>query len=114
MPDSLIDPESWEMMKSQTDPEFLAELIDMYLADSPDLIAQMRRGLAEGNCELVRRAAHTLKSNSASLGALRLTGAARALEMTAKTGSLEGAAPQLALVEDEYALVSPLLAEMKS
>ena len=113
MPDSLIDPESWEMMKSQTGPEFLAELIDMYLSDSPDLIEQMRRGLAAGDCDTVRRSAHTLKSNSASLGALRLAGAARVLEMTAKGGTLEGAEPQLAQVESEYAQVAPLLTEMK-
>ena len=72
MADPLIDPESWEMMKSQTDPEFLAELIEVYLSDSPELIEQMRRGLAAGDCDTVRRSAHTLKSNSASFGEARV------------------------------------------
>ncbi len=114
MSESLIDPKTWEELKSMTDSAFLVELIDVYLSDSPDLIQRMRTGLVEGNIEVVRRAAHSLKSNSASFGASRLTGAARDLEMLAKSGTLDGGAAMLGTIEAEYARLSPLLMEKKN
>ena len=114
MTETLIDLEAWEMMKSMTDSDFLIELIDVYLSDSPELIKQMHSGLAVGDIELVRRAAHSLKSNSASFGANRLADVARTLEMTAKTNSLDGVEPMLAAVEAEYAQLCPVLLELKN
>ncbi len=109
----LIDPDEWEVFKSMADPEILVELLDAYLSDSPQLIDQMRTGLAEGNVELVRRAAHTLKSNSASFGGTRLANASRELEMIAKGGNLDGAGPKLLQIQDEYAKLSALLEKSK-
>lgn len=114
MTDKLINAEAWEMMKSMTEPAFLATLIDVFLADSPELIQQMHSGLAAGDIELVRRAAHSLKSNSASFGADRLANVARELEMIAKGGTLVGAEPKLAAVEIEYTQLMPVLMELKN
>ena len=113
MSEPLIDKEAWERMKSMTGPAFLVELIDVFLKDSPDLIKQMRSGLAADDIESVRRAAHSLKSNSASFGASRLAGVARDLEMMGKGGSLDGAQSKLSEVEAEYAQLLPLLEELK-
>ena len=113
MSEPLIDKEAWESMKSMTGPAFLAELIDVFLKDSPDLIKEMRSGLAAGDVEGVRRAAHSLKSNSASFGASRLAGVARDLEMMAKSGSLQGAESKLSELEAEYAQLRPLLEELE-
>jgi HPt (histidine-containing phosphotransfer) domain-containing protein len=109
MTEKLIDPEAWETMKSMADAAFLAELIDVYRSDSPQLIAQMRIGLAAGDIESVRRAAHSLKSNSASFGANQLANAARELEMIAKAGTLDGAGSKLATIEAEYQQLLPAL-----
>ena len=114
MSDTLIDREAWETIKSMTDPAFLVELIDMYLTDSPELIEQIKTGLVNGDIESVRRAAHSLKSNSLTFGANRLGNAARELEMIAKAGTLEGADLKLAVVEVEYAQLEPLLVELKN
>ena len=114
MSDNLIDPEAWEAFKSMMDASFLAEMIDTYLSDAPMLIEQMRAGFASGEADLVRRAAHSLKSNSANLGALRLAGATRELEMLAKSGSLAGAEPKLLQVEAEYAELAPALEVLKN
>jgi HPt (histidine-containing phosphotransfer) domain-containing protein len=114
MCETLIDPEAWETIKSIGDPAFLAELIDTYLNDSPELIRQMHAGITAGDIEVVRRAAHSLKSNSASLGATQLATASRELEMLAKGGTLAGAQPKLAAVEAEYTRVAPVLVELKN
>jgi HPt (histidine-containing phosphotransfer) domain-containing protein len=87
------------------DREFLAELIETYLDDSPRLLEAMHMALETGNAEDFRRAAHSLKSNSASLGAMPLSRLARGLEEMGKAGMLEGAAANLAQAEAEYALV---------
>ncbi len=113
MANVLIDADTWEAMKSATGPDFLAELIDVYLRDSPGLIGQMREGLAAGDVDGVRRAAHSLKSNSASLGANRLAGVARELEMIARGGTLAGAEAKLTAVEAEYAQLAPELVRLK-
>jgi HPt (histidine-containing phosphotransfer) domain-containing protein len=113
MSETLIDKEAWERMKSMTGPAFLGELIDVFLKDSPDLIKEMRSGLMSGNVERVRRAAHSLKSNSASFGADRLAGLSRDLEMIAKSGALEGAESKLSEVEAAYVKLLPLLEELK-
>lgn len=114
MNEPLIDPEAWDTMKSMTDPAFLVELINLYLNDSPQLIEQMRTGLSAGEIETVRRAAHSLKSNSASFGAQRLADAARELELIAKGGTLEGGKSRLEAVEMEFDRMLPVLLELKN
>jgi HPt (histidine-containing phosphotransfer) domain-containing protein len=114
MRDKLIDPEGWETFKSLADAATLSELLGVYLSDSPELIEQMRAGLGAGDAEQVRRAAHSLKSNSGSFGATRMADAARELEFIAKSGSLGGAADKLAAVEAEYRQLSTLLMELRN
>src|SRR5512143_2995392 len=114
MTENLINSEAWKMMKEMTEPAFLATLIDVFLNDSPELIQQMRSGLATGDVELVRRAAHSLKSNSATFGANRLADVARELEMVAKNGTLASAGSKLAAIEIEYTQLLPVLMELKN
>lgn len=114
MTEPLIDPEAWETMKAMTDPAFLVELIDVYLNDSPELIEQMRAGMESGEIETVRRAAHSLKSNSASFGAQQLANAARELEMIAKGGTLVGGALKLEAIEAAFNQLLPMLVELKN
>ena len=67
-------------------------MIDTFLADAPELVATLRRALDEGSSEELRRAAHTLKSNGATLGATEFAELCRTLEQRAKAGELDGAA----------------------
>jgi HPt (histidine-containing phosphotransfer) domain-containing protein len=84
------------------DPGFLAELIDTYFEDSATLLPAMHQALAAGSAEQLRRAAHSLKSNSTSFGAQELAGLCRALEEESRAGALGGAEERLAQVEAEY------------
>jgi HPt (histidine-containing phosphotransfer) domain-containing protein len=100
----VIDRAALDALNEMTggDPAFLAEMIDTYFDDSPGQLAAMRQGLADGNAEAFRRAAHSLKSNSANFGALRLAEMCRELEELGKAGALEGAAARLDAAEAEY------------
>jgi CheY-like chemotaxis protein len=50
-----------------------ARLIDTYLRELPRMIDQLRDAVEAGDREVLHRVAHTLKSSSASLGALPLS-----------------------------------------
>ena len=67
---------------------FVAELIDTFGEDARELIATLRRALAAADLDAFRRAAHSLKSTSESLGAAGLAALARELETMARAGNL--------------------------
>jgi HPt (histidine-containing phosphotransfer) domain-containing protein len=91
------------------DLEFLGELLQTYFDDSPKLLATLHTALAAGDAEAFRRAAHSLKSTSASFGAMTLSQLAKGLEEMGKAGLLEGAAAGVAQAEAEYTRVKVAL-----
>jgi HPt (histidine-containing phosphotransfer) domain-containing protein len=66
------------------DPGLLAELIELFLSDAPARIRELETGLASGEIKLVERAAHTLKSSSANIGALNLSALCKRIEELAR------------------------------
>jgi signal transduction histidine kinase/DNA-binding response OmpR family regulator/HPt (histidine-containing phosphotransfer) domain-containing protein len=84
------------------DPEFVAELLDEFTADTPKMLADARSGLASGDAEIVRRATHTLKSNASTFGAAALASLCAEFEKSAKEGILDGGSQLLARIESEY------------
>jgi CheY-like chemotaxis protein/HPt (histidine-containing phosphotransfer) domain-containing protein len=108
---AVIDPDAFDELVASTGGEaaFIGELIDTYLTDAPALFAQMRSALAAADAETFRRAAHSLKSNSASLGALTLSALAKDLEMMGKAANLKGAAAKIAAADVEYVRVQAAL-----
>ncbi|HYJ40377.1 MAG TPA: response regulator [Steroidobacteraceae bacterium] len=76
----------------QLDPDgqdrLLSRLIALYRDDSSQLLADMENALKVGNTENVARAAHTLKSSSANLGATNVAAIARQIEHLARGGDI--------------------------
>ena len=93
--------------------EYFLELIDSYSEDAPKLLGDMRRGLASGDSRLLQRAAHTLKSISADVGALGLSRLCKTLEEQGKAGTLERAEELIAEAEAAYALVQEALTAVR-
>ena len=82
-----------ELMASTGDDiGFVRELIETYLADTPMQIEAMTVAVEADDATSLVRPAHTLKSSSATVGAMRLSSAARELEMAGRSGSLDAAA----------------------
>jgi PAS domain S-box-containing protein len=98
----LVDGAALESLRELGGDEFLAEVIDTFLADAAMLLATLRRALEEGDAAEVRRAAHTLKSNGAMLGATEFAELCRMLEQQAKQGDLDEAPGLIARVEEEH------------
>jgi GAF domain-containing protein/CheY-like chemotaxis protein/HPt (histidine-containing phosphotransfer) domain-containing protein len=91
------------------DAEFVSELIQQFVDDTPGLVAAARAGLGTGDPAEVRRAAHTLKSNAATFGAEGLAERSRALEEAAKRNALEDGAAQVEAMARELEVVREAL-----
>lgn len=91
------------------DVEFLDELVGEYLDDSPRQFAEMRQAFADGDADRFRRAAHSLKSNSATFGAMTLSTMCRELEYMGRDGEIAGASERIDQAEAEYERVQAAL-----
>jgi CheY-like chemotaxis protein len=109
-----LDDDALNNLRDLGGDEFLSEVIDAFLADGPELVATLRRSLDDGSSEELRRAAHTLKSNGATLGATEFAELCRTLEARAKASELEGAGELVDRVEHEYGPLRDALTALRS
>jgi signal transduction histidine kinase/DNA-binding response OmpR family regulator/HPt (histidine-containing phosphotransfer) domain-containing protein len=89
--------------------EYLAELIDSFLEDAPQLLAELNQSFEDGDAVGVRRVAHSLKSNGADFGATTFSNLCKELELQAKSGEIDGAADLAAQIVAEYGKVEAAL-----
>jgi HPt (histidine-containing phosphotransfer) domain-containing protein len=93
-------------------PGFVADLVQSYLADAPVQLAGIRCGLAAGSPEAVTFAAHSLKSQSAAMGAKDLATLCQAMEVRGRGGRLDGVDGLLAQAESAYRRLDPELRQL--
>ena len=108
----IVDRPAFENLKKEMGADFIRELVDAYCEDTPRLITTLRQALASQDTEAFRRAAHSIKSTSNSLGALRSGNLAKELEMLGKTGQLGAAAAEVENLADDYLQVQKILKEL--
>jgi HPt (histidine-containing phosphotransfer) domain-containing protein len=113
MTENGIDLSVFAALKETMGADFIGELVDTYLEDSQALIQQMHQALAAQDADSFRRAAHSLKSNSASFGAMQLSSLARELEFAGKENRLDQTGETLARLETEYTQVSTELEALR-
>jgi two-component system, sensor histidine kinase and response regulator len=90
-------------------PDIVKRTIDLYLENAPRLLKELEEGAATRDMALLRRASHTLKSNSANVGAIKLAARCRELEMLARSGMVGDACSLVAGVIEEYAAANAAL-----
>jgi CheY-like chemotaxis protein/HPt (histidine-containing phosphotransfer) domain-containing protein len=129
-PSTLIQPENFNSLRAVVDAAVFQELreminhdiilesvIDSYVEETPKMLEAMHRSLAglhhvtvdQNDAQVLQRAAHTLKSTSATLGALRLAQLCGDLEALKPAGNLAEAAAIVSQVETEYEKVKAVL-----
>lgn len=91
------------------DQGFVTELIETFLEEAPTMLAEIRSALEAQDAELLRRAAHSLKSNAAQFGAARLQSLCLQLEQRAKEQQLDGLDQLLVDAESEFQAVHAAL-----
>jgi len=109
---SKIDLNTFNALKESTGEDFIGELIDAFLEDAPGLLAQMRSALVSQEAESFRRAAHSMKSNAATFGAMELSALAKELENLGRENNLE-IGNRLEILEAAYHQVAEQLEALK-
>jgi HPt (histidine-containing phosphotransfer) domain-containing protein len=113
MAQSTIDQTTFDDLKHTAGAEFVGELVDTFLDEAPGMLDDLRRALAAGDAGGFRRAAHSLKSNSNTFGALGLGSLARDLELGGLDPVLAANGAPLDTLEREYTRVAQALTDLK-
>ncbi|HEV8204820.1 MAG TPA: Hpt domain-containing protein [Pyrinomonadaceae bacterium] len=94
--------------QEQGEPDFVVELIDLYLEEAPRFFNSIRDGLANNDWLSAKRAAHSLRGSSSNLGIVQMSLIAGALEQLT-TNQDASAAELLQGLEDEFTRVEEIL-----
>ena len=72
------------------DPNFLRDLINIYLSDAPQHLKTMKEAVILGDADSLKLASHTLKSSSANLGAVSFSEVCKELESISRAAVESG------------------------
>ena len=110
LPEPTIDRATFTALGELAGAEFVPELVDTFLEEAPSMLADLRDAFDRRDAGRFRRAAHSLKSNSHTFGALRLGAMAKTLELE----GLDAAGPDaLDALAAEYAAVAAALRTLR-
>ena len=109
MSESPINQATFDELVAGTGADFVVELIDTFLDDIPNMFNDLRQALVTQKAEVFQRAAHSLKSNSASFGAMDLAAQAKDLELIGKNGNLNEVGDRLTRLTTELERVQKAL-----
>ena len=91
-------------------PEVLADLLETYLTESRSLVDSLLAAHQVGDSDAMMRPVHSLKSSSASVGAMRLSSLCADLEAYLRGAPTEmDVDRQVALIADEFEQVTTAL-----
>lgn len=66
--------------QSPNDPDFVLEIIDLYVREANDRISVIKKSAAANDGEALKQAAHALKGSSATLGLIQIAQICESLE----------------------------------
>ena len=91
--------------------DFIIEIIDAFLIDTPNKLSQLETSLKENDAETFCRAAHTLKTSYRTVGAMDLAESFFELEKMGASGDLSSADSILSECKSKF---GPLKSELIS
>ncbi|MGH8672084.1 MAG: Hpt domain-containing protein [Burkholderiales bacterium] len=92
-------------------PDIVSKVIAIYVESTPGLLQAMQDALESNDPAALQRAAHTLKSSSANLGAHILTALCKEIEAIGRANSTSAAQPLVARAHRQYRVAE---AELKA
>ncbi|MCA9995315.1 MAG: response regulator [Anaerolineales bacterium] len=101
---------NFEKIMGPNTTDLLANLLTIFLEETPSLIEQIQTAVSENNAERLRQLAHSLWGSSASVAAIPFSAISYELEVMGKASDLSDAAPVLARMETEYARIEEWVA----
>jgi HPt (histidine-containing phosphotransfer) domain-containing protein len=109
-----IDRDTFEALKANAGADFVRELVDTFLNEAPKMLDELRGALDASDATRFRRAAHSLKSNGNTFGALSFGALAKDLELGGIARAKERGGEAMTRLADEYARVADALRELGS
>jgi PAS domain S-box-containing protein len=106
---AVFDPHA-TLARVHGDSAMLQEVIQLFCAETPELLAAARAAITRGDSQALQRAAHALKGTVRSFGAQAAGAAALRLEVMGRSGDLTQAALACAALEQEVAALERALA----
>ncbi|MFN0205937.1 MAG: Hpt domain-containing protein [Planctomycetota bacterium] len=101
---AILDQKALEQLRElDDDGAVLLKIIETFLRDAPNNIATIESAIISNDAKTLDRAAHTLKSTSATLGAMVLSSICKELEMLGRQGDLANAKESVSRVRNEMA-----------
>jgi HPt (histidine-containing phosphotransfer) domain-containing protein len=98
-----IDLSTYNELKDTAGAEFVVELVDTFVDEAPGMLAELRSARAASDADRFRRAAHSIKSNANTFGALALGTLARELELKGLAAEPAGDGPAIDALAAELA-----------
>lgn len=110
----LLDPRVLAVLAEtfEGNPDVMDMVIRNFLESVARLHARINVAITIGDVDDMTMAAHSLKSNCATVGAIAMAEAMREIERIGRTGDMAGCADLLAQSERTYVDIRPLLEEM--
>lgn len=111
-PAALLDPEALVRLRALQrpgQPALLTRILELYLTQTPTLLATMRETLALRDAATLCRTAHSLKSSSGNVGALHLVTLCQELEALSRDAYPAEALAHVTALEAAYDAVRPAL-----
>jgi HPt (histidine-containing phosphotransfer) domain-containing protein len=106
----VLDRQALENMLALTeDQEIFCDILCTYLDETPKLLATLQTAVAQGDAVAMERVAHSLKSSSATLGALALSALCARLEALGRAQTTDSAPAVLAQITTQYEAVRDAL-----
>jgi len=108
---SVIESQAIDELRAMNpdDDSFLRELVQIYLEDSPQRIAELEEALEQGDAGKLTRAAHSLKGSSSNFGATQLRTVSERIEKLGRDGALAQIPALLPELKVEFARVKAAL-----
>jgi signal transduction histidine kinase/DNA-binding response OmpR family regulator/HPt (histidine-containing phosphotransfer) domain-containing protein len=109
-----LNPEVFAVLKAlggDADPMFLLVVVEQFVRDAAAYITTLHVAADTGDTMALEQAAHTLKSTSATIGALGMSALCCELQGLGRAGTVTGAATYIAQLMDEFERVRQALAQ---
>ena len=112
--DSVLDPDVVQSLKDlggDDDPGLFAELVELFLRDMPPRLDSLSEAMDSGDAKQLERTAHAMKSSCGNLGAMALAELCRQIEVSGRTGDVDGVRSLVQASQSEYQRVCEALAQ---
>ena len=100
---TIIDPAALKRLKDWGGESLSREIVRLFLENGPSRVDQIREALDGEDLDVPERAAHSLKSSAANVGAQLLRNVASDLELAASGGDVQRVRDLVPNIEEAFA-----------